>query len=172
MKTEKFPPGKLIFMEGDPGDEAYRVLGGSVEISIQEFGGMKHAVTVAIEADSEEMRKQGALQGRVIRQFPFQFGRRGEFAGADTPTLNQLLLADRAPYRVSRKHCILDANADGVFVEDRNSRLGTVVNGVRIGGGSREHRARLRDGENSLVLGGADSQVRFKLILNLISSFG
>lgn len=264
MKTEKFPAGKLIFTEGDLGDEAYRIISGSVEISIQDqgqklvlaalgvgeifgemamiehrprsatarvletaelevidrgdfqqilaqggeklvpflttiferlrvtnerllgaldkldelhpsrdrrqrelFGGRENAITVEVQADSEEMSQQGALQGRVIRQFPFQFGRRGEFAGADTPTINQLLMVDRAPYRVSRKHCILDESADGVFVEDRSSRLGTFVNGVRIGGGSLEHRARLRSGENSLVLGDPDSQVRFKLIVSV-----
>lgn len=130
------------------------------------FSIQQNTITVAVEADSEEMRQQTALQGRVIQTYPFQFGRRGEFAGAEAPIHNQFLVADRAPYRVSRKHCILDSSADGVFVEDRSSKLGTMVNGVPIGGNSRERRARLRTGENTLILGGVDSQVRFKLTVS------
>lgn len=38
MKTEKFPAGKLIFSEGETGAEAFRILSGSVEISIQDEG--------------------------------------------------------------------------------------------------------------------------------------
>ena len=38
MKTDKFQALKLIFAEGDRGEEAYRVIEGSVEISIQRSG--------------------------------------------------------------------------------------------------------------------------------------
>ena len=38
MRTDKFQASKLIFSEGDQGDEAYRVVKGSVEISIQRDG--------------------------------------------------------------------------------------------------------------------------------------
>jgi len=58
---------------------------------------------------------------------------------------------------------MLDASADGVFVEDSTRKLGTIVNGVRIGSGSSQRRARLSSGLNSLVLGDPDSQVRFTL---------
>ncbi len=260
MRTEKFPQGKLIFAEGGVGAEAYRVISGRVEISIQDegqklvlatlgeneifgemamienrprsasarvlestevevieredfqnilsqggeqlmpylttifdrlrvtndrllgaldkldqlepvknprsrevFEDLKNTISVEVEPDSDEMSQQTALQARVIQRYPFQFGRRGEFAGADAHTQNQLLVADRSPYRVSRKHCILDASSDGVFIEDRSSKLGTVVNGVRIGGGSLERRVRLNTGLNFLILGGLDSQVRFRL---------
>lgn len=260
MRTEKFPAGKRIFGEGDLGDEAYRIVEGRVEISIQEDGqklvlatlgegeifgemamienrprsatarfleasvvevigredfevvlasggekmvpylttifdrlrvtndrllaalaqldqlepmrGRRHqevfnasqaSVSVQIEPDSDELSQQTALQGRVVNYYPFQFGRRAELAGAEGGVRNQLLVADRSPFRVSRKHCLLDSSADGVFIEDRTSKLGTIVNGIRIGGTSRETRVRLLAGENTLVLGGLDSQVRFKL---------
>ncbi|WPJ95045.1 cyclic nucleotide-binding domain-containing protein [Coraliomargarita algicola] len=260
MKIQKIPAGKLIFSEGDLGDEAYRVIEGCVEISIKEdgkrlvlatlgegeiFGEMamvesrprsasaraleattlsviarddfeialsnreeelvpylatifdrlrvtndrllaaldkldeleptrphrnpeilspsKSAFKVQVEPDADEIRLQTALRARVVEHYPFQFGRRGELAGAEAVIPNQCLVADRAPYRVSRKHCILDSNADGVYVEDCGSSLGTIVNGIRIGGKSRETRVRLSSGKNSLVLGGADSQVRFVL---------
>jgi len=260
MKTEKIPTGKLIFAEGDFGDEAYRIVEGLVEISIQDegqklvlatfgegeifgemamienrprsasarvleattvevigrqdfqqilakggeqlvpylttifdrlrvtndrllaaldkldtleparghrphkiFGSSESLIPVQIEPDTDEMRQQTALQQRLVKSFPFQFGRRGEFVGGEALVQNQLLVADRSPYRVSRKHCIMDTSADGIFIEDRNSKLGTIVNGIPIGGNSRETRVRLVSGKNTLVLGGLDSQVRFKL---------
>jgi CRP-like cAMP-binding protein len=38
MRTDKFQASKLIFSEGDQGDEAYRVVEGAVEISVQRDG--------------------------------------------------------------------------------------------------------------------------------------
>lgn len=262
MDKEKFPEGKLIFSEGDLGDDAYRILSGSVEIFIQEegqklvlatlgegeifgemamienrprsasarvidpieveviqrgdfssmlegggeqmlpllstiferlrvtndrllaaldqlnelepsktrrhhesFGLEQASLSVRVDADSEEMCNQTVLNGRVIKHFPFLFGRRGDIAGGDGSINNQLLVADRSPYRVSRKHCFLQSRADAIYVEDTMSRLGTIVNGISIGGKSRENRAKLSPGENTLILGGPDSQVRFKLLV-------
>lgn len=260
MKVEKFPAGKLIFAEGDSGDEAYRVQQGRVEISIKEdgkklilaileegeiFGEMaivgscprsasaraletttvsvlarddfettlsnreeelvpylstifdrlrvtndrllnalarldeleptqphrnpeilspsKSGCVVLVEPATDEIRQQTALRSRVVDSFPALFGRRGELAGSEAVIPNQFLVADRAPFRVSRKHCVIDSSADGVYIEDHSSRLGTIVNGIRIGGKSLESRVRLSAGSNSLVLGGGESQVRFSL---------
>lgn len=116
-----------------------------------------------LEALKDDAHKRTSLEGVVIRHYPFLLGRRGEVVGTDGFIQNQLLLADPPPYRVSRKHCLLDISADGIFVEDHTSKLGTIVNGTRIGGSSCETRARLSAGENILVLGGPDSQARFKL---------
>jgi CRP-like cAMP-binding protein len=263
MKTEKLSAGKLVFTEGTPGEEAYRILEGRVEISIAEngqrlvlatlgageiFGEMamienrprsasarvleaahlevitredfglvlakggeplvpylttifdrlrvtndrlmtaldqldrlepisgrrrqetfedeQSRLLLQIDADSDEMGQQSALQGRVVQHFPFYFGRRAALAGVEAVIQNQLLVADRHPYRVSRKHCLMGRSGDSVFIEDRTSKLGTIVNGIRIGGKSREARVRLSPGENSLVLGGVDSQVRFKITMS------
>ncbi len=38
MKTDKFQALKLIFAEGDRGEQAYRVIEGSVEISVDGDG--------------------------------------------------------------------------------------------------------------------------------------
>ena len=260
MRTDKFQASKLIFSEGDQGDEAYRVAEGSVEISIQRdgqklvlailgagetfgemamierrprsasvrtleptmievisrqdfqqmldeggeqivpyltmifdrlrvtndrllmalnklnelqpavkhdhqdiFGSRRTLVLVQIEPDSEEMRQQTSLQKRPLRFYPFHFGRRAQLAGVEPMVQNQLLIADRSPFRVSRKHCIIDTSGDAVFIEDKTSQLGTIVNGIPIGGKSLETRVKLIRGANTLVLGGQDSQVRFRL---------
>lgn len=122
-------------------------------------------LSVKIEPDSEEMSKQTVLHDQIVSHYPFMLGRRGEIAGNEAPASNQLLVADRSPYRVSRQHCFLQARPDAIYVEDTKSKLGTIVNGIHIGGSSRERRAKLSHGENTLVLGGPDSQVRFKLLV-------
>ena len=38
MKKEIYPVGKTIFSEGDPGEHAYRIISGCVDIIIQEEG--------------------------------------------------------------------------------------------------------------------------------------
>ena len=76
---------------------------------------------------------------------------------------NQFLIADRSPFRVSRKHCMIDTSGDAVFIEDKTSQLGTIVNDIPIGGKSSETRVNLILGKNTLVLGGNDSQVRFRI---------
>ena len=259
MKTERFPSGKLVFSEGDPGSEAFRILQGSVEISIREgshkvvlaklgageiFGEMamieqrprsasvraleelevevitredfsatledsgealvpyltgiferlrvtnerlrsalkqleelgagrrmhlaeakavQEGPTVEIRPDSEETAAQSALKAKTVRHFPFLIGRRGEVAGVGLFADNQLLVMDRSPYRVSRNHCLIDYEAGSFFVRDKGSKLGTIVNGIGIGGPYPEKSARLSPGENSIVLGGPESQVRFEI---------
>ena len=263
MRTDKFQASKLIFSEGDQGDEAYRVVEGAVEISVQRdgqklvlaileagetfgemamienrprsasartldstmieviarqdfqqmleeggeqiipyltmifdrlrvtndrllmalsqlnelqpavkhrhqdiFGSRRSSAIVQIEADSEEMCQQTQLKKRCLRFFPFHFGRRAQLAGVEALVQNQLLIADRSPFRVSRQHCIIDTSGDAVFIEDKTSQLGTIVNGIPIGGKSLETRAKLIRGANTLVLGGQDSQVRFRIVVS------
>jgi CRP-like cAMP-binding protein len=260
MRTDKFQASKLIFSEGDQGDEAYRVVEGAVEISVQRdgqklvlaileageafgemamiesrprsasartlqptmieviaredfqlmlkeggeqivpyltmifdrlrvtndrllmalsklnelqpavkhhhqdiFGSRRNSVIVQIEPDTEEMCQQTPLQKRLIRFYPFHFCRRAQLAGAEPMIQNQFLIADRSPFRVSRKHCMIDTSGDAVFIEDKASQLGTIVNGIPIGGKSLKMRVKLISGANTLVLGGQDSQVRFRL---------
>lgn len=261
MKTERFPAGKQIFAEGDEGHEAYRILSGSVEVSIQDsshkvvlaqlgtgeiFGEMamieqrprsatvrvleelevevitredfsetlqgggerlvpylttiferlrvtnerlrtalkdledkgspkvhwqteanlnEDGPRVVILPDSEETASPSALEGRTIKHFPFIIGRRGEVAGLGLFAENRLLVSDRSPYRVSRNHCRIERDSGSFYVYDDRSRLGTVVNDVLIGGPHPEQRMVLNPGENTLILGRADSQIRFKIIV-------
>lgn len=116
--------------------------------------------------DSEEMRGQSALQEREVDAFPFLIGRRGDIAGTEVVMKNQLLIADRLPFRVSRNHCYIERYREGFIVRDRSSRRGTLVNGVLIGSKSREKSHRLKEGVNSLVIGGSDSAYRFTLIVS------
>ena len=109
------------------------------------------------------MLKQDVLKSKLLRFYPFHFGRRAQLAGKEGRIQNQLLIADRSPFRVSREHCIIDISGNFVFIEDKTSQLGTIVNGILIGGNSQETRVKLIHGSNTLVLGGQDSQIRFRL---------
>jgi hypothetical protein len=135
---------------------------------LEAFGLDQNSLLVRLEPDSDEMRKQIASEGVVVRHFPFLFGRRGEAVGVDALIQNQLLFAEPPPFRVSRKHCLLDMFADEVFIEDHCSKLGTIVNGIHIGGSSGETRATLTVGENFLILGAPDSRARFKLFVEAL----
>ncbi len=116
---------------------------------------------------SEAMQAQTALQEREIDTFPFLIGRRAEIAGAEMSIKHQLLIADSMPYRISRQHCYVERHRDGFIIRDRSSRRGTLVNGVLIGANSREKSVRLKEGTNTLVLGGPDSVCRFQLLVEV-----
>ena len=76
-----------------------------------------------------------------------------------------LYLQDRSPYQLSRRHCMVRwlPMLDGFYLQDIGSTLGTLVNGVRVGGKSRRDFTKLREGPNELILGTVDSPFRFTL---------
>lgn len=135
---------------------------------VSDVGGSRAGTdfTLTVSPDSDEMRTQSALAERVVESFPFTFGRRAELAGTDLTMSNLILIADSVPYRISRNHCYIECRNGGFIVRDRSSRRGTLVNGVSIGGTSREKSLKLKVGNNTLVLGGPDSQVRFQLLVS------
>ncbi|MGJ8653259.1 MAG: cyclic nucleotide-binding domain-containing protein [Opitutaceae bacterium] len=140
---------------------------GSEVLEVSDVGSIKSepGIQLRVVPDSDEMRAQSVLDERVIESFPFTFSRRAELAGTDVSMSNMLLIADSIPYRISRNHCLIEHRRGGFLVRDRSSRRGTLVNGIMIGGKSREKSLRLKTGNNSLVLGGPDSPSRFQLIV-------
>jgi len=123
--------------------------------------------------DSEEMSARTELQPAQISELPLYFGRRGDMAGVDVTGKNNVLIADSMPYRVSRNHCLIEADEEGYYrVRDRGSRLGTLVNGVRLRGDGDKASARLEAGDNSLILGDASSMIRFRLQVGAPERFG
>jgi len=125
-----------------------------------------------LSAATTEARLEGAtdaardsLGGRRMRldRFPFRIGRATKPPDPLSP--NDLTIADREPYRVSRTHCLIVPVADRWFLIDRGSHLGTIVNGTVIGGGKHTGRIQLWDGRNELELGGASTPYRFWLTI-------
>ncbi|OLC00767.1 MAG: hypothetical protein AUH30_01810 [Candidatus Rokubacteria bacterium 13_1_40CM_68_15] len=104
-------------------------------------------------------------QPHPIVHFPYAIERCGEVGGRALVLDRRLGLPDREPFRVSRRHCVLVRDKQGLSVVDAMSRLGTVVNGVRIGGGSGRRRATLNPGANEIAVGGPGTPYIFNLVL-------
>lgn len=131
-----------------------------------------NAGNLVIEPDSEETRRQSALKKQTLTSFPFTIGRRADLAACvDVFSKIRLLVGDRMPFRVSRSHCAIEHVKGAYFIQDRGSKLGSIVNGIPIGPAAKDDRVRLRTGRNTLVLGPANSEMRFILTVpNLGSS--
>jgi CRP-like cAMP-binding protein len=103
-------------------------------------------------------------EGITIRCSPFRVGRAPD-PGEATLEANDLVFADSQPYTLSRKHFSIEIRADGVFVQDRGSHLGTIVNGKKIGGNRNTDPEKLRVGENEISAGAKRSPFRFRLVV-------
>lgn len=104
-----------------------------------------------------------SLGGRPVSidQFPYRIGRQVD---TNNPLYhNDLSIPDREPFHVSRNHCMVSWLDGRCFLLDRGSRLGTVVNGIMIGGGQRTGRVELRDGDNEVRIGAANTPYRFRI---------
>lgn len=111
-------------------------------------------------------RATASIGGRPlpIDRFPYRIG--STTPSEDPVSQNDLTLPNEYPTNVSRNHCMV-ARVDSRFsLIDRGSRLGTIVNGARIGGGKGTGRAELHDGDNEVVIGGPASPYRFRLTVS------
>jgi CRP-like cAMP-binding protein len=101
----------------------------------------------------------------IIPQVPFSIGRlTGLSRSADVPA-RRLSIPDKVPYQISRQHCEIIRTEQGLTVQDTESHLGTIVNGVQIGKEFPSTEALLKKGSNFLILGGRHSHFRFILEL-------
>ena len=98
---------------------------------------------------------------------PFRVGRLPVAGEAQPIEMNDLQLSDTTPFNVSRDHFAIERVPDGVQVRDRGSYVGTIVNGVRIGGHHRVATVPLAVGENEVVVGSPMSPFRFRVVVAL-----
>lgn len=103
-----------------------------------------------------------ALDNKIvtIHKFPFRIGRMSYHA-ADVLSSNDLYLEDKLPYNVSRNHFSVNLTGDSVYVTDRGSTLGTVVNGTRISGDTSP--VLLDKQKNEIIVGGQQSPFKFEI---------
>lgn len=93
----------------------------------------------------------------TIERFPFRIGR------CDAGMRNDLGLEDTVPYQISREHLLFVERDGRIGVVDAGSRLGTRVDGSRVGLATAENGLTfLADGEGTLVLGTSRSPFRFR----------
>jgi hypothetical protein len=105
---------------------------------------------------------EAVLHGRPLEigQFPFRVGRQSSQSGWGE---NDLYLPDTQPYHVSRKHFSIEESTGGYLLVDRESTLGTVVNGVHIGMTSARTAYPLTPGVHTVVVGGPASPFKFTI---------
>jgi CRP/FNR family cyclic AMP-dependent transcriptional regulator len=97
-----------------------------------------------------------------VTRFPFRIGRKAE--SADPFSANELELSDDVD-QVSLNHCAIVRVGPRYFLIDRGSRLGTIVNGVSIGGHARTGCVELKEWDNEIALGAADTPYRLRLTI-------
>lgn len=120
---------------------------------------------VILQPLSEE--SQTAINGPelVIVKFPFKIGRKVDERKHDVFYYNDLSLPDTKPYNVSTSHLSITPLNDKFYIVDSGSRLGTIVNGVTVGGPLGRRTAALEQYENELIIGTKASPYRFKIII-------
>jgi len=109
------------------------------------------------------------LPARALRlaRLPFRVGRLPVAGEAQPTEVNDLQLSDTKPFNVSRNHFAIERVPDGVQVRDRGSYVGTIVNGVQIGGHHHVASVPLAVGENEVVAGSPRSPFRFRVVVAL-----
>jgi CRP-like cAMP-binding protein len=103
-----------------------------------------------------------AADGLQITRFPFRIGRRST-RNEDPLEVNDLLLPDTSPFNVSRNHFSIEKSSDAVYIHDRGSYLGTIVNAKVIGGHHHGAWTALDEGENEVIAGSQHSPFRFRI---------
>jgi hypothetical protein len=102
-----------------------------------------------------------------LAPLPFRLGRLPVAGEAQPLEVNDLQLSDTRPFHVSRNHFAIERGPDGVQVRDRGSYVGTIVNGVQIGGHHHVATVPLAVGENEVVAGSPRSPFRFRVVVAL-----
>jgi len=127
---------------------------------------VESGVEVTLRLQPETPEAKFALDGRdavTLTDFPVLLGRRSSHGTAELEEANVLLLTDAEPYQISRRHVLIRVERGIVVCEDAGSRLGSEVDGVRIGGGSNVRSVSLRAGRRRLQLGTPASPYRFRV---------
>ncbi|MGD2125676.1 MAG: cyclic nucleotide-binding domain-containing protein [Desulfobacteraceae bacterium] len=125
--------------------------------------GEERAFEVVMEGQTAEARNVLANVKLHTTKFPFLIGRDSENPDTDVFYNNDLFIKEKKPYVVSRNHMAIINEKGSMWLVDRGSAFGTVVNGREIGGQSGFTRARLDEEENQIILGPATSKFIFLL---------
>jgi CRP-like cAMP-binding protein len=132
---------------------------GPMTVTLPEIPETKGQFTVSIHPQSfRAVEALNGLEQLLIERFPLYVGRFSRRRSDSIFHANNLYLIDQMPYAISRSHFALVLTDKGVEFQDRGSTLGSVVNGIIIGG-TPEAQAKtlLHVGDNSLSLGNSQT---------------
>ena len=120
---------------------------------------------IRISAASADLETRLGTSGIIVDELPFRVGRKPVRGESLPPGGLHLILEDDKPFNLSRRHFSIEGGESAAFVRDTGSHLGTIVNGVRIGGNVNNRTAALNPGENEVVAGADGSPFVFKVHL-------
>jgi len=123
----------------------------------------EQAFEVILEGQTVEARKALGDCKRTLSKFPFLIGRDSKNTETDVFYNNDLFLQEKEPYRVSRNHLAIHNERGAIWVIDRGSAFGTIVNGEEIGHNTGATRARLNKPVNQVIVGPVTSKFIFLL---------
>ena len=126
-------------------------------------GRKRRAFEVIMAGQTEEAKEALSDRQLLITKFPFLIGRDSLNPDADVFYNNDLFIKEEKPYVISRNHMAITSEAGTMWVVDRGSAFGTIVNGKEIGGESGISRAPLDQEENQVIIGPATSTFIFLL---------
>jgi pSer/pThr/pTyr-binding forkhead associated (FHA) protein len=121
-------------------------------------------VEIIMEGQTVEAKK--ALDNRklLITKFPFLIGRYSlEDPDSDVFYNNDLAIEEEKPFVISRHHLSINNEGGMLWVVDRGSAFGVIVNGKEIGGLKDETRAVIDKDENQIIIGPVTSKYIFLL---------
>ncbi len=154
-------PTRVEMLAGGLFLERLRAAGGAAEPRAEALVRLLPASTVSAALLPEE--------GLALVNFPFSVGRAGsdddDDAAADRGAEKRarLVIAEKPPYRLSRRHFTILRDGTTVRVVDPGSRLGTLVDGERLG---LEPMALAAGVTHEIVAGGPSSPYRFQLAID------
>ena len=98
-----------------------------------------------------------------ITKFPFKVGRFTKRRADMLFHKNDLNLLDLAPYSISRSHFSITKKNGNYFFTDRGSKLGTIVNGKRIGDSHHRSKIILARPKNQIFFGHRSDKLEFSI---------
>ncbi len=137
---------KMLTSKDTPGDK---------ETKEHKGLGARVVVLSGISEAGKDVLNNGEME---INKFPFKVGRESSSGGLDCLSDNDLYLRDSQPLNVSRNHFSVDNIRGDIVVVDRGSRLGTIVNGIKI-----QEQHILKKSINEVTVGMRNSPFVFKL---------
>jgi flagellar biosynthesis protein FlhG len=110
-----------------------------------------------------------AMNGRKfleITRFPFRAGRLSSRRLENLLKHNDYYFRDEAPYSFSRAHFSIVEQGGGFYFQDRDSRFGTLVNSIKVGGDEGNLKeVPLCQGQNSVVFGRSPKELSFTILV-------
>lgn len=91
----------------------------------------------------------------------FKFSNSSSISDASSVTHQGLFIKRPMDKNLSTNHCEIKIKEDHVLISDEESYFGIIVNGERIGKSYEKQSAQLKVGDNYLVLGNNNSEIRF-----------